>query len=94
MKKEIAKIYHEFIQDHEKARKFYDEALEIYENENHLKESADILNNLGEIYKNEQNIALALTSFKKAMQYYSEIKDESNKLILSQKVDSLDVVSH
>jgi tetratricopeptide (TPR) repeat protein len=89
IKKEIANIYHEFLQDIEKAKKFYEEALEIYEAESYFKESAEILDNFGEIYKSEQNIPLAILSFKKAMQYYSEIKDESNKLLIMNKINSI-----
>ncbi len=89
IEKEIARIYHEFLQDSTRAIKFYEEALEIYETEEYFKESAEIFDKIGEIYKMEQNIPLALLSFKKALKYYSEINDEINKSLISQKIEAI-----
>ena len=71
------------------AIKFFEEALEIFENKNFEKQSADILHKLGDIYINKGTIDLAISNFERAKFYYREIQDEYNTNLLTEKLNSL-----
>ncbi|MFW9952440.1 MAG: tetratricopeptide repeat protein, partial [Candidatus Thorarchaeota archaeon] len=89
IQKEIGTIFKEYIQDIEKAKTFFESALEIYEAEHYFKQSATILQILGDIFTKENNLDLAKTFYEKASKYYSEINDEYNNSIITQKLKSL-----
>ncbi|MHA1724469.1 MAG: tetratricopeptide repeat protein [Promethearchaeota archaeon] len=84
----IGDIYLLDLKNSLKAIDYYNKALEIYEKKNHLKKSAETLNTLGEIYLNI-SIDLSITYFEKAKNYYSELLDDYNVRLLTEKIKSL-----
>ncbi|MFX0074474.1 MAG: tetratricopeptide repeat protein [Candidatus Hermodarchaeota archaeon] len=86
----VASIYKDYIQNEQKAIYNYEEALELYENLNNAKMAAEILNKLGDIHVSKQMFERALTYFKKAKDYFTEIEDENNKNLVSEKIHSLE----
>ena len=89
MKYHIAKIFQEYIQDDQKAIKYYEEALEIYENLNKSKIAADIHDKLGDLALSNFEYDLALSNFEVAKKLYTELEDDYNKTILDGKINSL-----
>ena len=89
MKYHIAKIFQEYIQDDQKAIKYYEEALEIYENLNKSKIAADIHDKLGDLALSNFKYDLALSNFEVAKKLYTELEDDYNKTIVDGKINSL-----
>ena len=89
MKYHVAKIFHEYMQNDQKAITYYEEALEIYENLNKSKIAADIHDKLGDIYISREMYDLALNHFENAKKLYTELDDDYNKTITDGKIDSL-----
>jgi len=85
-----AQIYLTKIENESEAIKNYEEALEIFEDQNYIKNSAEILDKLGDIYVNKGNIALALYNFELARNYYQELQDHYNFNIITEKIKSLE----
>ncbi|MHA1804258.1 MAG: tetratricopeptide repeat protein [Promethearchaeota archaeon] len=84
----IGTLFFEILQDSSKAIEYYNKALEIYEKKNHLKKCAETLNILGDIYL-DISADLAISYFEKAKSYYSELLDEFNVRLLTEKITSL-----
>jgi tetratricopeptide (TPR) repeat protein len=89
LKSRIAQIHLEYLNDAMEAIKFFEEALEIYENKTFEKQSAEILHKLGDIYINREVFDLAMSNFERAKFYYQEINDEYNTNLLTEKIKSL-----
>jgi len=89
MKYHAATIFQNYIQDEQKAILYFEEALEIFESLNNAKMAAEILNKLGDIYVSKQMFERALSNFEKAKKGYTEIEDEYNKNLVSEKINSL-----
>jgi len=89
IKFEIAKIYHNYIQIESEAINYYEEALEIFENSNYSKFSAEILTILGDIYVSNERSDLALSYFERAKNYYHILEDDYNEKLLTEKMRSL-----
>ncbi|MFX0028907.1 MAG: tetratricopeptide repeat protein [Candidatus Hermodarchaeota archaeon] len=85
----ISEKYLNFEEDASRATKFLKEALIIYEDLHYIKESADIHNKLGDIYKNNKMQDIALEHYKSARSSYSEIHDEENLKLIEEKIKSL-----
>jgi len=90
LKNKIARVYMDKIKKQSEAIKNYEEALEIFEDQHYLKESADILHKLGDIYLNKGIIELALSDWTKAKNYYQEILDDDNLYLITEKIKTLD----
>ncbi|MFX0002970.1 MAG: tetratricopeptide repeat protein [Candidatus Hodarchaeota archaeon] len=91
LKFKIGKIYLEYEEDTAQAIKFFEESLEIYEDLEYFKESAIILNKLGDIYVNKRMIETAISFFERARNYYQNIQDEDNTNLLSEKIRSFNI---
>ncbi len=89
LKNNIAQIYSDKIKNESEAIIYYEMALEIFEDLNYIKESANILHKLGDIYINKGIIDLALSNWTKAKDYYQNILDEDNLNLLTEKIESL-----
>jgi len=89
LKFKIGKIHLEFEEDIMKAVNQFEEALEIYEDLGFIKQSALILQKLGDIYLNKRMIEMAISYFENARNYYKNIKDEYNVELLNEKIKSL-----
>ncbi|MFX0038162.1 MAG: tetratricopeptide repeat protein [Promethearchaeota archaeon] len=89
LKFKIGKIYLEYEEDSKQTINFFEEALEIYEDLEYYKESAIILNKLGDIYVNKRMIETAISFFERALSYYNIIQDEYNMNLLTEKIKSL-----
>lgn len=89
LKNQIGQIYLDYINDDMEAVKFLEEALEIFENRNFEKQSADILHKLGDISINKGMIDMAISNFERAKFFYREIKDDYNLNLLDEKINSL-----
>jgi tetratricopeptide (TPR) repeat protein len=85
----IAHIYLNFANNDSEAINYFEQALDIYEKANHMKESADIIQELGDFYANKEIDELALSYFQKARNYFIELNDEYNVKILTEKINSL-----
>jgi len=90
LKFKIGKIYLEFEEDTSKAIKFFEEALEIFEDLEYFKECAIILHKLGDIYIHKRMIETAISYFERARDYYRTIQDQYNANLLNEKIRSLD----
>ncbi|MFX1257827.1 MAG: tetratricopeptide repeat protein [Promethearchaeota archaeon] len=89
LKKKIAQNYLGNIKNESDAINFYLEALEIFEDLNYVKESAEILHKLGDIYVNLGIIELALSNWTKAKKIYKDLLDEYNLNLVNEKIKSL-----
>ncbi|MHA2392375.1 MAG: hypothetical protein ACXAEX_10395 [Promethearchaeota archaeon] len=89
IKFKIGKIYSEFERDKSNVIKYFKEALDIYQNLEFLKESAEILQMLGDIYVDIGMPDLAIETFEKAKNYYNELKDTYNFRLINEKIRSL-----
>ncbi|MFX1377470.1 MAG: tetratricopeptide repeat protein [Promethearchaeota archaeon] len=85
----IGKIHLEYEEDTTKAINFFEEALEIYEDLEYFKETAIILNKLGDIYLNKGITEAAISYFERARNYYEKFQDEYNMNLLTEKLKSL-----
>ena len=88
--RKIARIYLVNLKNESEAIKNYEKALEIFEDQNYFKESADLLHRLGDIYVNKGIIEIALSNWEKAKRYYADLLDEVNFNLMSEKIKSLD----
>ncbi|MFX1308684.1 MAG: hypothetical protein ACFE8C_03230, partial [Promethearchaeota archaeon] len=89
LKFKIGNLYLEYEENIPKAINFFEEALEIYEDLEYIKESAVILHKLGDIYLLKRVIENAISYFERARDYYQNIQDEYNVNLLDEKIKSL-----
>lgn len=89
IKYQIAKIYQNYLQIESESIKFYEEALEIFENFNSSKNAADILTILGNIYAANEMDELALSYYDRATNYYRILHDDYNEKLIIEKIRSL-----
>ncbi|MFW9899435.1 MAG: tetratricopeptide repeat protein [Candidatus Thorarchaeota archaeon] len=89
LKSKIAKIFLDNIGNESESIKNYEDALEIFEDQNYIKNSAQILHKLGDIYINKGIIELALSNWQKALHYYQDLLDEYNSNLIAEKIKSL-----
>ena len=87
--RKIARIYLVNLENESEAIKNYEEALEIFEDQNYFKESADVLHRLGDIYVNKGIIEITLSNWEKAKRYYADLLDEVNLNLMTEKIKSL-----
>ncbi|MFX1478640.1 MAG: tetratricopeptide repeat protein [Promethearchaeota archaeon] len=74
------------------AIKNFEEALEIYEDLNYMKESAEVLHKLGDIYIEKAVPEVALENLRRAREYYKELQDTYNAHLINEKIKSLNRV--
>ncbi|TFF87463.1 MAG: tetratricopeptide repeat protein, partial [Promethearchaeota archaeon] len=79
----------EELNDHLEAIFFLEKALTIYENHEYLKESAEILNQIGDIYVSKNMKPLAISRFREAKAIYKDLNDLYHSDIISQKIKTL-----
>ncbi|MFW9827747.1 MAG: tetratricopeptide repeat protein [Candidatus Thorarchaeota archaeon] len=89
LKFRIGKIYLEFEQKIPKAITYFEEALEIYEEQEYFKESAILLNKIGDIYIQRGMIEIAIPYFERALDLFQIIQDDYNSDLLNAKIKSL-----
>lgn len=89
LKFKMANIYSLFLHDESNAIQLFEDALEIFEELNYDKQSAEILHKLGDIYIQKGETDQAISNFEKAKEYYSELQDEYNVNLLTEKINSL-----
>ncbi len=89
LKFKIALIYMDFIKIESEAIKNFEESLEIFNNLNYSKESAEILHQLGDLYLNRGIIELAIDHFERAKRIYFLMKDDYNLELIDGKIKSL-----
>ena len=89
LKLKIAQIFLDNIGNESEAINNYENALEIFEEQNYIKNSAEILHKLGDIYINKGIIELALSNWQKALNYYQDLLDEYNSNLITEKIKSL-----
>ena len=90
LKFKIGKIYLEYEEDTTQTINFFEESLEIYEELEYYKESAVILQKLGDIYLNKGMIETAISYFERARNFYQKIQDEYNLELIIEKIKSLE----
>ena len=89
LKFKMGNVYLEFKEDTIKAINIFEEALEIYEGLEYIRECALILHKLGDIYLIKRMVEMAISYFDKARNYYLKIKDEYSAELLNEKIKSL-----
>ncbi|MFX0027377.1 MAG: tetratricopeptide repeat protein [Candidatus Hermodarchaeota archaeon] len=89
IKRKLGNIYEKYMQNYLKARNYYEQSLEIFENSDYLKEAAEILNVLGDLCVNSKDLEAALNYFKQSKGYYQDLEDKYNSDIISEKIKSL-----
>ncbi|TFF90825.1 MAG: tetratricopeptide repeat protein [Promethearchaeota archaeon] len=87
--KKIGHLHLEDLNDHLEAVFFLEKALTIYENHEYLKEAAEILNQIGDIYVNKNMNALAINRFREAKAIYKDLNDLYHSEIITQKIKTL-----
>ena len=90
IKRKLGKIYQKYMQNNIKSRDYYEQALEIFENSDYLKEAAEILNILGDLCVSGNDLENALNYFKQSKGYYQDLEDKYNSDIISEKIKSLE----
>jgi len=88
----IGKIYLEFEKDKSNSIKYFEEALDLYEDLQYLKEAAEILHKLGDLYIDIRMPDIAKENFEKARDYYKELHDDDNFSLINEKIRSLNKV--
>ena len=83
-----AQIYLNHLRDDTEAIKNFEEALDIFEDLRYMKESAEILHKLGDIYINKGIVELAVSNWTNAKNYYQELQDNYNADLLDAKINS------
>ncbi|MFX0072938.1 MAG: tetratricopeptide repeat protein, partial [Candidatus Hermodarchaeota archaeon] len=88
-KTKIANIY--LIDDYDvlEAINYLEGALNIYQDLNFIKESAEILHKLGDIYINREINELAISYLQEARESYHQILDEYHVKLLDEKIKSI-----
>ncbi len=89
LKFKIGKIILEFEEDTSKAINYIEEALNIYEDLEFIKECAIIYHKLGDIYLHKGITELALSNFESARNYYQKMQDDYSANLLNEKIKSL-----
>ncbi|MFW9999865.1 MAG: tetratricopeptide repeat protein [Candidatus Hodarchaeota archaeon] len=89
IKFKMGKIYLEFKEDTIKAINLLEDALEIYEDLESIKDCALILHKLGDIYLNKRMVEIAVSYFEKARNYYRIMRDKYSAELLNEKIKSL-----
>ncbi|MFW9772359.1 MAG: tetratricopeptide repeat protein [Promethearchaeota archaeon] len=89
IKSESARIYNTHLQDPNKAREYYEEALEIFETLNYIKQAAEILNKLGDLCLDNNKFQEASNYFNRSQLYYQDLQDQYNLDLISEKIKSL-----
>ncbi|MFO8019884.1 MAG: tetratricopeptide repeat protein [Promethearchaeia archaeon] len=84
----IGQIYLELSKLDKALRKF-ENALQLYEELEYIKQVADIHHAIGKIYLKENLVDLAISSFREAQHYYKEIQDVYHVDLLKEKINSL-----
>ncbi|MFX1434353.1 MAG: tetratricopeptide repeat protein [Promethearchaeota archaeon] len=90
IKRKLGKIYQKYMQNNIKSRDYYEQALEIFETSDYLKEAAEILNILGDLCVSSNDLENALNYFKQSKDYYQDLEDDYNSDIISEKIKSLE----
>ncbi|MFW9876078.1 MAG: tetratricopeptide repeat protein [Candidatus Thorarchaeota archaeon] len=89
IKFKIGKVYLGFEEDKSNSIRYFEEALDLYEDQQYIKEAAEILHKLGDIYINNRMPEVAKVSFNKAREYYRELHDSENFNLIDEKIRSL-----
>ena len=89
LKAKVGKIYFEDLGNTSEAISSLEEALDNFEELNYIKESAEVLHKLGDIYIQDGAIASAISNFKRAKEYYEILQDEYNNSLVTEKINSL-----
>lgn len=89
IKRESAKIYNQHLQNPIRAREIYEEALEIFENLDYIKQAAEVLNSLGDLCLDSNNFQEASNYFKRSKLYYQDLRDQYNLDLITEKIKSL-----
>lgn len=92
IKFKIGTLILEFDKDKLKSMKYFEESLGIYEDLHYIKDTADILHKLGDIYINMDLHEMALLNLERAKDYYRELQDENSSIIIEEKIKSLNDV--
>jgi len=90
IKRKLGNIYQEYMQNNLKARDYYEQSLEIFENSDYLKEAAEILNILGDLSVNSNDLDDAINYFKQSKEFYQDLQDKYNSDMISEKIKSLE----
>ncbi|MCK4480788.1 MAG: tetratricopeptide repeat protein, partial [Candidatus Lokiarchaeota archaeon] len=89
LKFKIGKIILEFEEDTPKAINYIEEALNIYEDLEYIKECAIIYHKLGDIYLHKGITEQAISNFESARDYYQKMQDDYSANLLNEKIKSL-----
>ncbi|MBY8984680.1 MAG: tetratricopeptide repeat protein [Candidatus Lokiarchaeota archaeon] len=73
--------------------KYFEESLEMYEDLHYVKEAADTLLKLGDLYINRGITDIALVNLERARDYYKELQDEKMSKLINEKIKSLNNVN-
>ncbi|MFW9825980.1 MAG: tetratricopeptide repeat protein, partial [Candidatus Thorarchaeota archaeon] len=68
---------------------YFEDSLEIFEELHYIKEAAEVLSTLGDLYIEKGSIDVALLNLERARKYYLELKDDSKARMLFKKINSL-----
>lgn len=85
-KKALINLNH--LQNDTEVIKNFEEALDIFEDLSYIKESAEILHQIGDIYINKGLVELAVSNWTRAKNYYQEFQDKYNTDLLDAKINS------
>jgi len=89
LKFKIGQLYSNSEDSESNAIVFFEEALNLYENMGHLKEAAILLHKLGDFYLHKGMINISISNFKKAKDYFKDLKDDDSIKLLEEKIKSL-----
>ena len=89
LKFKIGQLYSNSEDSESNAIVFFEEALNLYENMGHIKEAAILLHKLGDFYLHKGMINMSISNFKKARDYFKDLKDDDSIKLLEEKIKSL-----
>jgi len=89
LKFKIGQLYSNSEDRESNAIVFFEEALNLYENMGHIKEAAILLHKLGDFYLHKGMVNMSISNFKKARDYFKDLKDDDSIKLLEEKIKSL-----
>ena len=92
IKTRIGNAYFKLLDNSTEALNYYEEAIDIYDDLNYTKETADTSQVIGDIYILKGIVESALSYFERAKELYQVVNDTQNLNIIIEKINSLEFI--
>jgi tetratricopeptide (TPR) repeat protein len=90
----IAQLYFESERNESTALRYFEDALTLYESLEHFKEAAILLHKLGDYYIHKGMVDMAIPNFKRAIEYFKDLRDYDSINLIKEKIISISEDKH